>query len=275
MLKNKKNSQPLWKYLLMVIIGVVHFSPFYVLITMCLKKKTDMSSRLTLPNYLYLDNFKRAWNHSNIPQAFINTAIITFFSIIFIILIGSFAAYPLARRKSKLNSGISKLSMVIMMVPPLTILVPLYSTLSQMGGVSTYWGMIALNVTFQLPMSIYLFTNFIRSIPSALDESAQIDGCGYGRAFFYVVLPQLKPVIATVTIMCGVTCWNDYTFSLYVMQAPEKQTLTLVVSSFFSQNASDLNAAAAVALLAALPTVVLYIFMQKYFVQGMVDSAVK
>ena len=274
-MKKEHVRQPLWKYLLMVIIFVIHFSPFYVLITMCLKKQTDLSSRWLLPNYFTLENFARAWNHSNIPQALLNTTIITLGSVVLIILIGSFAAYPLARRRSRLNTGISKLCMVIMMVPPLTILVPLYSTLAQMGGISTYWGMIALSVTFQLPLSIYLFTNFIRSIPSALDEAAEIDGCGYAKAFLYIILPQMKPVIASVIIMCGVFCRNDYSLALYVMQAPEKQTLTLVVSSFFSQNASDLNGAAAVALIAVLPMIILYLTMQKYFVKGMVDSAVK
>lgn len=262
-------------YILMIVIGIVHFSPFYVLLNMCLKKKTDMSSRWKMPNYLYFDNFKRAWNHSDIPQALLNTFIITLCSVILIVVVGSFAAYPLARRKSKFNNAISRLSMLIMMVPPLTILVPLYSTMVKFHGISTFWGIIALNVTFQLPLSIYLFTNFIRSIPSALDEAALIDGCGYGRAFFNIILPQMKPVIASVTILCGVTCWNDYTFSLYILQSPAKRTLTLVVSSFFGQSSSDLNGAAAVALIAVLPMLLIYILLQKYFVQGMVDSAVK
>ena len=264
-----------WKYLIMLLVSALHATPFYVMITMCLKDRTDLSSRWAFPATISLDNFVRGWNHANLPLAFKNNIIITVCSSVLIVLIGAFAGYPLARRKTRLNNTISRLSMGIMMVPPLAILVPIYSTLSKMHGVSTYWGIIALLVTFNLPLSIYLFSNFIRSIPSALDEAAEIDGCGYGRAFFKIILPQLKPVIASVIIMCGLGCWNDYSFSLYVMQSPEKQTLTLVVSSFFSQNDNDLNAAAAVALMAVAPLIIAYLCLQKYFVQGMVDSAVK
>ena len=162
-----------------------------------------------------------------------------------------------------------------MMIPGLSILVPLYSTMVKIHGISTYWGIIIVLVTFNLPMSIFLFSNFIAGIPEALEEAAFIDGCGPIQAFFRIILPQLKPVVASVVILTGVGCWNDYQFSLYFLQAPKLKTITLAVASYFSQTANNMNAAAASALLGVLPVLVIFVFLQKYFIQGMVDSAVK
>lgn len=130
-------------------------------------------------------------------------------------------------------------------------------------------------VTFQLPTSIFLFTNFIVSIPKSLDEAAAIDGCPRLRIFFSIILPQLKPVTASVIIMTGVSCWNDYMFSLYFLQSPQIKSVTLSVASFFTQTQSNMGAAAAGALLGIVPIVALYLCLQKYFVKGMVDSAIK
>ena len=165
--------------------------------------------------------------------------------------------------------------MGVMMVPPLSILVSLYSVLVKMHGVNQYWGIILILVTFELPLSIFLYSNFISSIPGALDEAASIDGCGPVRTFFRIILPQLKPVTASVVILTGVHCWNDYQFSLYVLQSPKLRTIPLAIASYFSQTTSNINAAAAAALLAILPIVIVFLFLQKYFIQGMVDSAIK
>jgi raffinose/stachyose/melibiose transport system permease protein len=143
------------------------------------------------------------------------------------------------------------------------------------NGDNTYWGIVTILVTFELPLSVFLYTNFISAIPVALDEAAAIDGCTPARAFISVILPQLKPVTVSVIILTGMHCWNDYQFSLYILQKPALRTITLAISSFFSQTTSNLHAAAAAALLAILPVIVIFIFLQKYFIKGMIDSAIK
>ena len=268
-------KKKVWVPVVAVLISALHFSPFYILLNMSFKKMSDLSSRWKTPDYIYLDNFKAALENKDIGNAFINTAIITFFSILFIVLVGSMAAYPLARRKTKWNKLLKRLIMGVMMVPPLTILVPLYSTMVSLHGISTYWGIITMLVTFNLPLSIFLFCNFISSIPIALDEAASIDGAGYFRTFFQIILPQLKPVITSVIILTGVNCWNDYSFSLYLLQSPKLKTITMVIANYFSMHNINLNVSAATALISVLPMVLAFLFLQKYFVQGMVDSAIK
>lgn len=261
--------------LLALIISAIHFVPFYITITMAFKPMTDFSSRWSLPQSLYLKNFQIAIEKAKILLAMKNSIIITTISIALILFLGATAAYPLARIRTKFNSVILNLVLAVMMVPPLSMLVPLYSNMSSWGGISTYWGIVVVVTTFQLPLAIFLYTNFIATIPQDLDQAASIDGCNRLSIYYKIILPLLKPVTATVVILTGVWVWNDYQFSLYFLQKPEMRTVTLAISSFFSNNTSNLNAAAASAILAILPIVVLYIAMQRYFIQGMVDSALK
>ncbi len=261
--------------LLALIISAIHFIPFYITITMALKPMTDFSSRWCLPKNLYFENFQIAIEKAKILLAMKNSIIITAVSIGLILLVGATAAYPLARIRTRFNNVILNLVLAVMMVPPLSMLVPLYSNMSRWGGISTYWGIIVVITTFQLPLAIFLYTNFIATIPKDLDEAASIDGCNRLFIYYKIILPLLKPVTATVVILTGVWIWNDYQFSLYFLQKPEMRTVTLAISSFFSNSSSNLNAAAAAALLAILPIVVLYIALQRYFIQGMIDSALK
>lgn len=264
-----------WLYLVGLLVIVVHFIPIYILLGVAAKSSMDLTSKWILPGYVEWNNFKEALNGGNMLLALKNTAIITLFSVLFVTVLGAFSAYPLARNRSRLNTIVKSFILGIMMIPGLSVLVPLYSTMVKINGISTYWGIIVVLVTFNLPMSIFLFSNFIAGIPVALEEAAFIDGCNPIQTFFKIILPQLKPVIASVVILTGVGCWNDYQFSLYFLQSPKYKTIPLAVASYFSQTANNMNAAAASALLGVLPVLLLFIFLQKYFIKGMVDSAIK
>lgn len=271
----KKDMKSIWRIPILLVIFAVYFSPFYILLGISFKPVTDLSSRWQFPKEATLDNFKVAIEQGDILSALLHSLVITVVVVALIVLVGSLAAYPIARNKSRFNKVVKTFILGIMMVPPLSILVPLYSVLVGMGGINEYWGIILTLLTFELPMAIFLYSNFIASIPAALDEAAAIDGCGPVRTFFYIILPQLKSVTASVIILTGMHCWNDYQFSLYILQSSKMKTVTLAISSFFSQTTSNLNAASAAALLAILPVTVCFLFLQKYFIKGMVDSAVK
>lgn len=264
-----------WRLPLVLVILVVFLAPFYILINVAFRDPTNLTSYWIMPDTVYFQNFIDAIEEGKILLALKNSLIITVGASMLIVLAGAFAAYPLSRHKTKTNSFVKSFVLGIMMVPPLSILVSLYSTVVKIGGVNEFWGIILVLVTFELPLSIYLYCNFISAIPTALDEAASIDGCNVIQTFFLIILPQLKPVTATVFILSGIHCWNDYQFSLYILQSPSLKTVSLAISSFFSQTTSNLNAAAAAALLAILPVTILFLFLQKYFIKGMVDSAIK
>lgn len=274
-MKKKELKRDWWKYILGIAIIIFHILPIYVLVVMAFKSMSDSSSFLSLPQEIYTQNFVKVFESGNIPTALKNTVIVTVCVLVIEIAAGGLAAYPLARNKSKWNGRVKGIIIGVMMIPSLSILVGVYSLLVSIHGISTLWGIILVSAAFGLPMTIYLFSNFIAAIPASLDEASAIDGCGVVKTFFYIILPQLKPVTVTVVILNGVSIWNEYAYSLYILQKPKMYTLTLMISQYFSTNGKDLNGAAAAACVAIFPLIVLYVFLQKYFIQGTIDSAVK
>lgn len=272
---NKVKKSNLWMYPLAVLIIAIHIVPIYMVVSIALKSPYDHSSRWMFPGYLYLKNIYTALERGGMLLALKNTLIISGISILLIVIVGAMAAYPIARNRSRLNILVKGFIMGVMMIPPLSILVPLYSFMAKIQGINSYWGMIVTLVTFQLPTGIFLFSNFISSIPVALEEAAAIDGCGPFQTFFQIIMPQLKPVTASVVIITGVNCWNNYQFALYLLQSPKIKTITLAIASFFSADSANINGAAAAALLGILPVIIMFLALQKYFIQGMVDSAIK
>lgn len=271
----KKNS--ILRNIFIVFIVFLHLFPIYTTIIISLKKKTDLSSNMLPPKYLYLDNFILAFQRG-VFNSMIRSFIVTLLVIIFVVVVGSMTAYPLSRVSSKLNTFILNLVLAVMMIPPLSMLVPLITMISGKNilgirGINTYWALVLVVLSFQLPTSIFMYTNFIKSIPKELDEAAEIDGCSRFKIFFKIILPMLKPVTSTVIILTGVSTWNDYQFSLYIWQ--KSQVVTTFVASYFSYSSTNLNAAAAAAVIVIIPIVVLYLSLQKYFIQSAVDSAVK
>ena len=264
-----------WKYVISAIVIVIYLLPIYAVIMMAFKSPQDLSLRLSVPKSLYLGSFEKAIKSGNLLNALKNTAIITVGVIVIEIIAGCLAAYPLARNRNRFNKFVMNVVMSMMMVPALSIVVGMYSLLVSINGISTYWGIIMVTAAFGLPLSIFLYRNFITAIPEALDEAAAIDGASVLQTFFHVILPQLAPVTVSVIIMKGIGAWNEFAFSLYVLQKSKMYNITLTIKQFFSESSTDLNAAAAGALLGILPTIVVYLVLQKYFVQGTLDSAVK
>ncbi|GAA0180920.1 carbohydrate ABC transporter permease [Clostridium sediminicola] len=271
-MKNTKNPMLL---IIGAIIAFFHFIPLYILSIVAFKTPSDLSSRWLPPKYLTFKNFRLVLEDGNVIKALMNTTFITLCSIILVIIIASMASYPLSRIQNRTSMILVNIVLAVMMIPSLSVIVPLYGIMMKINAINTYWGIILVLVTYNLPMSIFLFTNFIKSIPIELDEAAAIDGCNPVKTFYSIIMPQLLPVTASVTILSGIKIWNDYRFALYFLQKPKYETLTLFISKYFSDFASNLNAAAAAALMAILPVILVFLFLQKYFVSGVSDGAIK
>lgn len=271
---NKKRNRVLT--ILAFCVMVFHIMPFYILVTTALKAKGDFSSKWAFPEQISLQNFTDAWEIANLGPSFINTTIITVASAALLIFLGSMAAYPMARRQTKLNKFFYILFIAIMIIPPLTALVPLYKMVVNMGMMNTYEVAILNNVAAYMPLTIFLYAGFIRStIPRELEEAAKIDGASTLVIFFRIVFPLLKPVTASILIIACVFIWNDYQFAIFFLQDSTMHTITVSLASFFGQNQNNLNLVAAAAIIAMLPMTVLFLFLQKYFIAGLSSGSVK
>jgi raffinose/stachyose/melibiose transport system permease protein len=262
--------------LLALVIAAFHLIPFYILFTTALKARGDFSSKWVFPEELAFENFAEAWETANLGNALYNTAVITFVSALLLIFFGSMAAYPLARRQTKLNKVVFMVFIAVMVIPPLTALVPLYKLVVDIGMMNTLEIAILNNVASFLPLTIFLYAGFIRStIPKELEEAAKIDGAHTLGIFFRIVFPLLKPVTASILIISCVFIWNDYQFAIFFLQAEEVKTITVALAGFFGENANRMNLVAAAAIMAVLPMVVLFLLLQKHFVKGLASGSVK
>ncbi len=261
---------------LALVITLFHLVPFYILITTALKAKGDFSSKWAFPTELNIQNFSEAWQKANLGNALVNTSIITFFAALLLVVLGSMAAYPLARRLTRLNKYVYIIFIAIMVIPPLTSLVPLYQLVVDIGMMNTRTIAVLNNVASFMPLTIFLYAGFIRStIPKELEEAAKIDGASTLGIFFKIVFPLLKPVTATVLIISCVYIWNDYQFAIFFLQSEEVKTLTVAISSFFGENANNLNLVASAAIIAMLPMTLLFLFLQRYFIEGLAAGSIK
>lgn len=259
-----------------LLIALFHLIPFYILLTTSLKERGDFSSKWVFPTEIAFGNFKEAWETANLGGAFFNTSIITFISAVLLIFVGSLAAYPLARRQTKVNKFIFMLFISIMVIPPLTALVPLYQLVVDIGMMNTRQIAILNNVAAYLPLTIFLYVGFIRStIPLELEEAARLDGANTMGIFFKIVFPLLKPVTSSILIISCVYIWNDYQFAIFFLQAEDVKTIPVVLSSFFGENANRMNLVAAAAIMGVLPMVILFLVLQKHFVKGLSSGAMK
>lgn len=259
----------------LLLTALIQLVPFYVAVTTAFKPVDDLSSQLVPPSRLFLGNFATALNQGNILQAVANSVLVTVISTFIVCVLGAVAAYPLARRLTSVNKTVSLVIVGLIMVPPLSILVPLYTMMNQLHALNTYWGIIAVMVTSQLPLAIFLYTAFMRSLPISIEEAATVDGASTLQILFRIVFPLLKPVTATVIILTGVHIWNEFSLSGYLLAKPSVQTIAPAIGSFFSQQTSNLGAAAAASLISLTPVLVAYLFLQKYFIKGMVSGAEK
>ena len=256
-------------------IAAFHFIPIYILLMVSLKKGSDFSSRWCPPSYAYLGNYIEVLKDGDLIQAFGNTILITVCAAFLVLFLGAICAYPVARIRGRISSLITNMVLAVMMIPSLSVIVPLYTNMLSIGGVNSYWCIVLILTTYNLPMSVFLFSNFIRSIPEELDEAAAIDGCRDFRIFFSAIMPQLQPVVASVLILTGIKIWNDYKYALYFLQDNDMETITLFISKFFSDFSVELNEAAAAAFLAILPVCLLFLFLQKYFIAGLSERSIK
>lgn len=249
--------------------------PFYITLTSSVKARSDLSSQWMLPTDWYWQNFATAIEDGGILRAIGNSAIVTVGSTLLVCVLGALAAYPLARRATIGNRVVLAGIIGLIMVPPLSILVPLYSMMTKLGLVNTHVGTILVMTALQLPLAIFLYAAFMRGLPLSIEEAASVDGARGLQLLFRIVFPMLKPVTATVIILTGVAVWNEYAMSVYLVRSPDMRTIAPAISSFFATSSSDVGAAAAASLLSVLPVLVVYLVLQRYFIKGMVAGSEK
>ena len=250
--------------------------PIYFAVINSFKPLSEIVTSYTdFPKSFYLGNYIKAWIKTDFPRVFLNSLIITVISLSGIILISSMAGYILVRTPGKLSWLLFVIIVSSMIIPFHTIMIPLIVVTRKLnlsnsipGIILVYWG---LGCNF----AIFLYHGFVKTIPHELEESAVMDGCTPYQTFFKIVMPLLVPVTSTIAVLDALWIWNDFLLPLLLLQRKAIQTIPLSQYIFFGQYYSDWGLALAGLILAVLPIVIFYIFMQKYIVKGITAGAVK
>ena len=264
--------------LVMWCVTILFLAPFYVLIIYAFKPReaTMLKNPLAFPDTLYLQNFVEAVQKSDFLRAFTNSTVSTVCGVVVLVLICSMAAYIVVRRGNNRFYGVWQyIFLASVMLPFQTIMFPLYKNLMNLHLLNSRPAYVLVSVGFQMGFDIFLYCGFIKTVPVELEEAARIDGCSVFKTYFSIVLPLLKPAMATLIIMQAFQIWNDYLLASLYVSKKQLKTLTVAIQSLFSAQTSDYTTAMAAIVLSVLPIAVLFMCLQKYFIKGMTVGAVK
>ena len=262
----------------MILLAAVWFIPIYYLIVTTFKNPQEATqSPLGLPK-VWVKILNEKWGtgtvNLTITEQYRNMKEIIPASII--VLVTSMAGYALARTKSRWGNRIFLLFLAGLVVPFQMNIVSLFKIVKSIGLMNTAWAVILVDVAINVPQGIFLFKEFVEStIPKELEEAAEIDGCSVIRKFFVIVLPLLKPVIATVVILVTLNVWNEFMTPLLFLQSREQDVILQEVSRNIGQFSTDWTALFPMLMLGVAPLMIFYIFMQKYIIAGVSAGAVK
>lgn len=261
-----------------IIIGIIFVSPLIWMISASLKPEAEIFANMNsittfIPVQASLNNFKEVFSRLNMLQVFKNTFVYIALILVLDLLLNSICGYALAKFEFKGKGLMLNFIVALMVMPMEAIMLPLYIEMSQLGWVNT---LPALVIPFVAKcFSIYMFRQFFCDIPDELLEAAALDGAGPVRTFFTVVMPISKTVYATVFILDFVAHWNDFMWPFLVMTGENKRTIQLAIQVFFGTNPIHYSAIMAALVVSAVPMLIMFIFMQKYYIEGIASSGIK
>ena len=255
---------------------VIALVPFFFMVMNSFRKQFDMLSQgvFHLPEPWYFENYVNVVTNGFFGY-FLRSVFVVAVSMILMLIIASFAAYPLSRMKFKLRGFLYAGIVAMMSIPMHVTLIPIFKMTTDMGLYDTLWSLIGPYVTFALPMSVFILTAFMSTIPKEIEESAEIDGCGKYRTFFTMILPLSKSGLSTLAIYNGVSMWNEFAFANTLLQSPQNKTLPLALGQFKGEHSMDIPLILTVLVLSVLPMLILFIIFQDKLVKGMMAGAVK
>lgn len=256
---------------------IIYGVPFYFVIINSFKTKAEAAEmNMAWPStFQIIENYKEVLTVRDgmVIRAFYNSTIITVFSILILIFVGSMAGFVLQRRSDKASPIINFLILAGLMIPPAV--VPTIWVLNSLKLFKTLLGMILVEVALQFPYTTLMYKSFMATIPRELDESAFIDGCTGPRLYLQIIFPLLKPVTSTVIVLSSITIFNDYVHPLYFLPGAKNATVQLTLYNFMSRFSTAWNHLLANVVLISLPPLILFIFFNKKIIGGMTAGAIK
>ncbi|HBF36756.1 MAG TPA: sugar ABC transporter permease [Firmicutes bacterium] len=264
------------KIFLALFFLVMMLFPFALILINAFKSRMEIiQNPLSLPCSLSLDNFVTAWKTMDYQAVLGNTIYITGLSQIVLILFSAMLAYMLVRWNWKINKLIFFMLICAMIIPFQSLMIPFVSIFGKLGMMNSRTAMVFFYLGFGMPMTTFMYHGFIKGISKEMEEAAMIDGCSNFSCFWRVVFPNLKPISVTILIINILWIWNDFLLPSLVLIQEKTRTIPLSTFYFFGEYTAELGLAMAALIMSVLPVIVIYLFLQKYIIAGVMDGAIK
>lgn len=272
----QRSSSKFLIQLVLIFNAVIMLYPILVMAISGFRTTREIfSDPLALPSTLNLENFARVWTETDFPRYMANSVFVTTSAIFLVLVLGTMAAYALARYEFPGNSVLYLFFLSGLMVPLRLAIIPLFIQLRAMGLINTHLGLICIYAAMSLPPTVFILTGFLRTLPSELEDSGRIDGASEAQILLRIMLPLARPALVIVSIYNLVPIWNDFFFPLIFIQSERLSTLPQGLTIFMGQYSNEWSVLFAGLTVAALPLIALYIVLSRQFIAGLTAGAIK
>jgi ABC-type glycerol-3-phosphate transport system permease component len=260
----------------MAVLAVATIYPLLFTANVAMKTRREyILDRFSLTGTLHWENITTAWNSAGMARYFLNSLIVVSCSVALLLLIGSMAGFALGRVRFRGSSALFLVCLAALFIPFQVIMVPLARIMADGGLADTYPGLILAYVAQFLPFTVFLMTSYYRAVPAEIIDAARIDGNTLYGVYRRIMLPMGAPALLSVGILNTLFCWNDVLISLLMMPSADHRTLMVGVTSLRGQYSDDIPTFAAGVLIAAVPVLVTYLFLQRQIADGVTAGSTK
>jgi len=264
-------------FLVLLAITLLWLTPFFAALITSVRTNNDIMSNgfISLPEQVNLGNFKTAWERGGLSKYLPNSFIITLPALVGTLFLSSLSAYALARFRFRGNRLILFLYIGGTMLPFQVLMLPVFRLTDALGLYDTHLGIILFHTAFQLGFCTFLLRNYMRTVPGEILEAARIDGCGEFRIWWQIMLPLTVPALAALATLEFTWIFNDYLWAIVLLRSNDLKPVTAGLATLQGQYVMDWTVIISGALLATVPTVLVFIFLQRYFIGGLTLGANK
>ncbi|MCQ8193825.1 carbohydrate ABC transporter permease [Streptomyces rugosispiralis] len=275
---NHSGAAAVLRYFGVAVIVVYCLAPFFWMVVSAFRRPSDQFQLSALPRPWSTANFRAVFKPDvGFGRALLNSLVVAGIATIVTLVIGTVAAYALARLEFRFKNLVAAVIIAISMFPPISIVVPLLKLFTDIKWINTYQAMIVPSLSFALPLAVWYLTSFFRQLPAELEQAAMIDGCTRGQAFRKVILPLAAPGVFTTAIITFIAAWNDFIIALSMVNKKDMQTATVAISRFTGAYGFDqpYGTQMAAGVVVTVPLVLAVLAFQRRIVSGLTAGGLK
>jgi multiple sugar transport system permease protein len=271
----------------LIVVAILWLAPVLWALYTSLRPYSETAAKgyVSLPDTITFENYTNAWTQGEIPHYFLNSLLVTLPALVITLFFAACVGFVASRLSFRFNAILLIVFLAANLLPPQVVIPPLYRMylaiplpefMSESGRMyDSLWGLIAINVAFQTGFCAFVLSNYMKTIPASLGDAARVDGAGVVRQFFGIILPLCRPALAALATLQFTWVYNDFLWAVALIQSGEKRPITSALNNLQGVFFTDNNLIAAGAMLAALPTLIVFAVLQRHFISGLTLGASK